>query len=197
MLVLLRFNFLSMIYIINFGSRKTPFIADMVSALGHENRIFKWDETGDVDLEAADGIILSGSPTFLTQVSHVPYHQRYGFIRETEKPVLGICFGHQVVGILHGAQIYRGESIEGTLEIKLLKDDPLFNGLSNPTVMAEDHTEGIDLPEGFIHLATSSLYPNEGMKHKTKNIYSVQFHPEVSGENGKILLGNFCKMCFL
>jgi GMP synthase (glutamine-hydrolysing) len=184
-----------MIYIINFGSRKTPYISQMVTSLGYDNKVFKWDETDGMDLEEADGLILSGSPTFLTEVSHVPYHERYGFIRETVKPVLGICFGHQVVGILHGAQIYRGKEVEGTIEIKLLKDDPLFAGLENPTVMAEDHTEGIDVPEGFVHLATSSLYPNEGMKHRTKKIYSVQFHPEVSGENGKILFGNFCKMC--
>jgi GMP synthase (glutamine-hydrolysing) len=184
-----------MIHIVNFGSRKTPFISQMVSSLGFENKVMKWDETTEEDMKDAQGIIFSGSPTFLTEVSHVPYHERYGFIRETEKPVLGICFGHQVVGILHGAQIYRGKEVEGTIDIKLLKDDPLFQGLGDTTVMAEDHTEGIDLPEGFLHLATSSLYPNEGMKHKTKNIYSVQFHPEVSGENGKILLGNFCRMC--
>ena len=184
-----------MIYIINFGSRKTPYISQMVSSLGYESKVFKWDETDGTDLEEADGLILSGSPTFLTEVSHVPYHERYGFIRETVKPVLGICFGHQVIGILHGAQIYRGEQVERTMDIKLLKEDPIFKGLSNPTVMAEDHTEGIDVPEGFIHLASSSLYPNEGMKHRTKNIYSVQFHPEVSGENGKVFIGNFLKMC--
>lgn len=184
-----------MIYIINFGSRKTPFISQMVSSLGYENKMFKWDETEGMDIEKADGFIFSGSPTFLTVVSHVPYHERYGFVRKTDKPVLGICFGHQVLGILHGAEIYRGNEIEGTLEINLLKDDPLFKGLSNPTTMAEDHTEGITLPEGFTHLAASDMYPNEGMKHNSKKIYGVQFHPEVSGENGKILLGNFCRMC--
>jgi GMP synthase (glutamine-hydrolysing) len=184
-----------MIYIINFGSRKTPFISEMVSELGYENKIFTWDQTDKSDLEKAGGIILSGSPTYLTEVSHQPYHDRYGFIRNTDIPVLGICFGHQVLGILHGAQIYRGQEIADDLEIGLLKDDPLFSDLSNPTVMAEDHTEGITVPEGFIHLATSSMYANEGMKHKTKTIYGVQFHPEVSGENGKILLGNFCRMC--
>lgn len=184
-----------MIYIINFGSRKTPFISEMVSSLGHENKIFKWDETDGIDLEEADGIILSGSPTYLTEVSHEPYHKRYGFIRDTDKPVLGICFGHQVLGILHGAQIYRGQEIEGNLDISILKNDPVFAGLTNPVTMAEDHTEGITLPEGFVHLAASSMYPNEGMRHPSKHLYSVQFHPEVSGENGKVFLRNFCKLC--
>ena len=185
-----------MIHIINFGSRKTPFISEMVKELGYESKVFIWDQTDGIDLEKADGIILSGSPTFLTEVDHKPYHERYGFIRETKLPVLGICFGHQVLGVLHGAQIYRGEEIADDLEIKILKNDPLFEGLGSATVMAEDHTEGINVPEGFTHLATSSMYPNEGMKHNSKTIYGVQFHPEVSGENGKILLGNFCRMCF-
>ena len=185
-----------MIYIINFGSKKTPFISEMVSSLGYENKVFTWDQTNGIDLEEADGIIFSGSPVYLTEVSHKPYHDRYGFICTANVPVLGICFGHQVVGILHGAQIFRGEEIADNMEIKILKDDPLFEGLSNPTVMAQDHTEGITLPNGFIHLATSSLYPNEGMKHESKTIYGVQFHPEVSGENGKILIGNFCRMCY-
>lgn len=184
-----------MIYIVNFGSRKTPAISEMVTSLGYENKVIKWDETEGVNFEEADGLILSGSPVYLTEVTHEPYHEKYGFIKNTNKPVLGICFGHQVLGILHGADIFRGETVEKDMEIEILQDDPLFEDLGERTVMAEDHTEGITLPEGFIHLAKSSQYPNEGMKHPSKKIYGVQFHPEVSGDNGKILIENFCMMC--
>jgi GMP synthase (glutamine-hydrolysing) len=179
-------------HIIDFGSTKVPRIADMVEKLGYGTRVHHWESIDHTLLNSASGIILSGSPTFLTKADHGPYIKHCGFLKETALPILGICFGHQVLGILHGASIYRGEEIRGTNTIDVLVPDQLFSGLGHETVMTEDHTEGITLPEGFIHLAGSESYPNEGMKHPTKNMRGIQFHPEVSGTNGMRLFQNFC-----
>jgi GMP synthase-like glutamine amidotransferase len=57
--------------------------------------------------------------------------------------------------------------------------------------MVQDHTEGISLPSSFIHLAWSKDYAVEGMRHPHLPLWGVQFHPEVSDENGKKLIANF------
>jgi GMP synthase (glutamine-hydrolysing) len=183
-----------LIHIIDFGSRKVPQIAAMIESLGHTTLIHAWASIDHNSLKDANGIVLSGSPAFLTEIDQTPYFEQCGFLKETSLSVLGICFGHQVLGILHGATIYRGPEVRSLNTIKILKADPIFEGLGRETQMTEDHTEGITLPDGFIHLASSDSYSNEGMKHKSKPIWGIQFHPEVSAENGLNVFRNFCKL---
>jgi GMP synthase (glutamine-hydrolysing) len=180
-----------MIHILDFGSRKVPLIAGMIESLGQATCVHPWDSIDHVQLASASGIVLSGSPTFLTEVDHAPYHHHCGFLKTIEVPVLGICFGHQVLGILHGAEIYRGAEIRKPENIRVLTPDPLFSGLGTTTTQTEDHTEGITVPAGFIHLAASDSYPNEGMRHPERNMWGIQFHPEVSGPNGLQVFRNF------
>lgn len=90
---------------------------------------------------------------------------------------------------------FQGEEIATSVKIKLLQQDILLDGFANEFEMGEDHTEGIDVPNDFFHLATSDDYPNEAMKHKTKDFWGVQFHPEISGENGLRLFRNFIGIC--
>lgn len=188
------------ITIINFGSTKTPQILSVVRELGFEAEEKNWKEFSSADYARLNDvvgqgkqnkIIFSGSPTYLTEVDHTPYTERYSCIKEGKVPVLGICFGHQVMGIIHGAQIFRGEPVRTDVDIHVVKEDKLFAGLSPATVMRQDHTEGISLPAGFIHLAYSKDYAVEAMRHPYLPLWGIQFHPEVSGENGKRLIQNF------
>ncbi|MDQ3108267.1 MAG: gamma-glutamyl-gamma-aminobutyrate hydrolase family protein [Bacteroidota bacterium] len=180
-----------MITIVNFGSSKTPLIAEMVSACGAENQIINWKDCNHGYFSGSDGIIFSGSPVMFTETDHAPYIEKFSFIKPGKIPVLGICFGHQLMGILHDAKIFRGMEVRTRIKIKVVKEDVLLNGLSPATEMNEDHTEGITLPPGFIHLASSSSYTIEAMRHPALPLWGVQFHPEVSGETGKILMQNF------
>lgn len=180
-----------MITIINFGSTKTPQILSVVRELGFEAEEKKWTDFSAADYNRQEKIIFSGSPTFLTEIDHGPYVERYSCIKEGKVPVLGICFGHQVMGILHGAKIFRGEPVRSEIQINVVKEDTLFKGLSPVTRMTEDHTEGISLPPSFIHLAYSDSYAIEAMRHPFLPLWGIQFHPEVSGENGKKLIQNF------
>lgn len=184
-----------MITIVNFGSSKTPFIVDMVRALGHDAQMVKWNESHPSDFKNVSGIIFSGSPTMFTETDPAPYFEKFDFIKAGNIPVLAICFGHQLLGLMHGAKIFRSEEVRTTIPIRVVKVDPLFEGLSPQTEMAEDHTEGITLPAEFIHLATSSTYTIESMRHPILPLWGVQFHPEVSGDNGKKLIGNFLRQC--
>lgn len=183
-----------MIYIIHFGSPKIKAIEQCVAQCGLDFKTIVWNDES-LSFENASGFILSGSPTYLTETDFSPYAERYGFLKNVKVPVLGICFGHQVLGMLHGAKIFRGPEERVNTQIQILKNDLLFKSLSNPVLMKEDHTEGINLPLGFEHLASSTVYENEAMKHKDKLMYGVQFHPEVSGEAGMILINSFLKMC--
>lgn len=184
-----------MICIVHLGSEKTPEISKALSALEFDNETIKEKEVEGTNFSKFSGIILGGSPTYFTEVDHQPYHQKFDFIKSTSTPVLGICFGHQLLGILHGAKIFRGKEARTSIKIDVLKNDILFKDLENNVIMAEDHTEGINLPDGFVHLATSPDYPVEAMRHHQKNLFGVQFHPEISEEPGRILLRNFCELC--
>jgi len=184
-----------MITILNFGSSKTPLIAEMVKTCKEKCVVVKWDKFKRADLKKSSGIIFSGSPAMFTEVNHQPYIKKFSFIKDGKIPVLGICFGHQLLGILRDAKIFRGDEIRSKNKINVLKQDILFNGLFPETEMKEDHTEGISLPPSFIHLATSSSYTNEGMRHPVLPLWGVQFHPEVSGRNGKKLIENFILFC--
>jgi GMP synthase (glutamine-hydrolysing) len=180
-----------MITIVDFGSKKTPAIASAVSACGVENKILHWENAKREDFENASAIIFSGSPVFFTEADNIPYTSKFDFIREGKIPVLGICFGHQLMGLIHGAKIFRGKEVREEIEIRVVKEDPLFKSLAPLTAMTEDHTEGISLPPGFLHLATSASYTIEAMRHPLLPLWGVQFHPEVSGKNGETLIRNF------
>ena len=71
-------------------------------------------------------------------------------------PILGICLGHQIIGLLHGAEIFREKYIEKMEEIKVIERNILFAGIAQSAYFQEAHSEYITLPEGFVHLARSA-----------------------------------------
>ena len=185
---------MGMIGIVNFGSSKTPQIADRLLSIGYPNEIIDWQKSEAINWNIFSGIILSGAPVLLSQTDFSKYTERFTFFKSSTIPVLGICFGHQLLGLLFGAEVFKGEEIRTDTEISVLKESKLFKGFGDTVIMMEDHTEGITLPPTFIKLASSGKYEVEAMQHSTLNLFGVQFHPEVSGENGRKLLHNFCKL---
>lgn len=183
-----------MISIIDFGSSKTPAIADSFKTQGYHCVVIPWEQSGLIDKQNTKAYVLSGSPILITEKDISTQLSTYDFLKQTDVPVLGICFGHQLLGMLHGAKIFKGEAVRSETKILIKEQDELFQGFNKNVTMTEDHTEGISLPENFILLASSEKYKVEAMKHAAKKMFGVQFHPEVSGENGAALIKNFCKL---
>jgi GMP synthase (glutamine-hydrolysing) len=182
-----------MILIVDFGSSKTPWIESTVlknmdcQSVGY----YDFDEE---QLKNCDAVILSGAPILLTEVDQSPYVNAMSWIKTYDKPILGICFGHQLLGLLHGASVSLQREDRDKQWIEVIAHNPLFDDLDNPMEMQEDHCEGISVPPGFVLSATSDATVNEAMHHKSKPFFGVQFHPEVSGPQGDLLLANFCKI---
>jgi len=142
--------------------------------------LFKRIEYPDIlrtDRSAYNGFILSGSPCGNDIVEyHLPY---FRWINDMDKPVLGICAGHHIIGALYGATLIRDSQSEvGDSTITVLKKDPVFEGLEQEMLVAQAHHDSITLPKKFILLASSKKCPVQAMKHEIRPLYSTQFHPE-------------------
>lgn len=183
-----------MILILNCGSTKTPFIEDMVDEFD-DFKAVPILEFQTTDLEAIQGIIISGAPILVTEQNIQPFLDQLSWIKTTELPVLGICFGHQLIGILHGAFASRMREDRDWQLIEALEESTLFDRLPNEFEMMEDHCETISVPPNFKLIAASDACVNEAMQHESKPIFGVQFHPEVSGNYGRTLIENFIRIC--
>ena len=141
------------------------------------------------------GVIISGAPLLITEMDMSPYLAKMAWIKEIEIPVLGICFGHQIIGLSHGAFGSVMREDRDWQEIEFLEKEMLFSRMPQVVEMMEDHCESISVPPQFKLLAISDACVNEAMRHESKNIFGVQFHPEVSGNMGRVLIENFIHIC--
>ena len=183
-----------MILIIDCGSQKTPFIEEAVDLQMDFETIGLWDVT-KAHTENKKGVIISGAPILITEIDYTKHLEQFSFLKELMIPVLGICFGHQIIGLLHGALPSRQKEDRDWQTIESLEEHPLFDKLPVEFEMMEDHCESISLPKDFRLLAVSDACVNEGMCHNTKPLFGVQFHPEVSGNQGTLFIENFVNIC--
>ena len=139
--------------------------------------------------------MISGGPLLFTKSADArTLAGRFEFIGSLRVPCLGICLGHQAIGIQRGANVYLGEERRAEENLSVDTKHPLFQGFSETVTLREDHCEGIGLPAGFRCLASSQFYPVEAMADDEARLYGVQFHPEVSGPPGVRLLENFVNL---
>ena len=183
------------IAIIDCGSITTEDVGSTLSELGYEYNILSMAQLPLTNMKGYSGLIISGSPFNTTELKLPRFLDRFSFIKDVTVPVLGICFGHQVIGLVYGSKVTHKNMILKKTNITVVRDNMLFEDIDNKSAFMERHEEHITLPPSFIRLATSKDTNIEAMKHKEKDIYGVQFHPESSGDNGKTLLQNFCNMC--
>ena len=147
-----------------------------------------------------DIVILTGSNFMLSKPdTRMVFQAEIDIVRKIDLPILGICFGHQLIGAACGSQVLDlGHNIREFKEVKLLGKDPLFDGLPGSIMVSESHRQALTrVPEGFRHLAESATSKVEAMCHQKRPIYGVQFHPERSDEkhpHGRIVIQNFLKL---
>ena len=142
-----------------------------------------------------DGIILTGGPqSVYEENSSLPPAEIFNL----GVPVLGICYGAQAMVHVLGGSVRKSEVSEyGKTEVKIGGASKLFAGVERNTVVWMSHTDRIyELPEGFSATASSENCPVAAAENATKNLYAVQFHPEVLHTvEGKKILSNFVDIC--
>ena len=140
-----------------------------------------WSGASGSRFNSFDGVVLSGSPDMMSQERvQAKYRTEMDAILDSEVPVLGVCFGHQMVARAFGAEVLKdGKHVRGMVETKALSDDPLFVGLQRSMMLRESRYEVVkSLPKDFRLIATSATTKIAAMKHLSRPIYGVQFHPE-------------------
>lgn len=109
-------------------------------------------------------------------------------------PVLGICYGMQLMTHMLGGKVQKADKREyGVTNVKINNTSKLFNGFDNNNDCLMSHTDFVEqLPEGFENIGSTSHCPNAAMQNTEKNFYGIQFHPEVNHTNkGTEIIRNF------
>ena len=180
------------IAVIDCGSKKLDAICSLVTELDCSVQKILLAEANATRFEAFRAVIISGGPLLFTDPGKTAdLEKRFAFISGLQIATLGICLGHQALGLVYGAKVFRGPEIRRPEKINIDRAHPLFDGIASETLFGKDHCEGITLPKRFLLLASSASYAVEAMVAQDKPFYGVQFHPEISGEPGKKIFHNF------
>ncbi|MEY3236424.1 MAG: hypothetical protein RI883_525 [Bacteroidota bacterium] len=183
-----------MILILNCGSSKTQYIEEIIDEFS-DFKTLPILEFKEEDLENCAGVVITGAPLLITEQNILPFIEKLAWIKETAIPVLGICFGHQLMGLVFGAFGSRMREDRDWQTIEVFEDCPLFDKLPTEFEMMEDHCETISIPPGFKLVGTSDACVNEAMQHSSLPLFGIQFHPEISGNLGRVIFDNFVNFC--
>ena len=186
---------LSKILIIDFGSQFTQLIARRIRELRVFSEIVshKKIRINDID-KKIKGIILSGGPLNVYQINKYSFDKK---ILNLGIPVLGICFGHQILSKLNGGGVKHSKDREFGLANIYKKNDSLltknFFSKNKFKKVWMSHADKVSkLPKNFKVVASTANSKFAIVEDKIKKFYGVQFHPEVTHtKSGKKLISNF------
>ena len=188
-------NNLNKILVIDFGSQFTQLIARRIRELGVFSEIVSHKKTNNLNIfKNAKGIVLSGGPLNVYENNKVKFNKK---IIELGIPILGICFGHQIIAKLMGGKVNKSKFREfGLVKIKKKNNSLLiknFFSKNNTNDVWMSHADQVSkLPKEFKIIASSKNSKLTIIENYKNKIYGVQFHPEVTHTNkGRILLKNF------
>ena len=191
---------LERIQIIDFGSQFTQLIARRIRELGAYSEIVSHKKSKSIkNISKIKGIILSGGPMSVYGIKQPSYNKK---ILNMNIPVLGICFGHQIISKQLGGSVKKSKSREyGLVKVKKLNKSLLTEGFFNKNKTSDvwmSHSDEVTkIPKNFKVIGSSNSSKNCLIENSDKSIYGIQFHPEVTHtKNGKKLLKNFIyKIC--
>jgi GMP synthase (glutamine-hydrolysing) len=182
------------IAILDFGGQYTHLIANRIRRLGVYSEIVENTVSADA-CGHYKGIILSGSPHSVLETDRLAFDVD---ILKLSVPILGLCYGHQIMAMSLGGKVCRGTQREyGVARMKLLKKSGIFNGLDDSEQIWMSHGDAVEaLPEGFEILASTPTCAITAMGNTTQKKYGLQFHPEVTDTpHGMKILDNFLDLC--
>ncbi len=181
------------ILILDFGSQFTQLIARRI----REERVYCEIHPGTVTADFVrewhpKGIILSGGPSSVYD-DDVPHLE--GAVLDLGIPILGICYGMQLIAHLRGGKVVPGIREYGRAELNIAQADGLFSGFhqGETTTVWASHGDHVDEPPpGFTCIAATATLPVAAFRAQDQAIYAVQFHPEVAHTaRGSEIISNF------
>ncbi len=189
-----------MIILIDFGGQTAHLISRRIRELGVECKIINPEGSLKKIDKGVDGIIFSGGPADVFDKSAPSVDLK---IFELGIPILGICYGHQLIGYLLKGNVKTGAKKEfgpAVLRLQvvgysgqLLKDIPIESN-----IWMNHGNEVLEVPKGFVSLGKTHTTPHAVMADEKRKIYGIQFHPEmVHTEFGTQILENFLSICSL
>lgn len=158
--------------------------------------VYRNDEITLEELDKLDikGIIISPGPKTPYEAGiTIPVIEKY----YNKIPILGICLGHEAIGVVFGGKLVHSKKIMHGKTSKIdLNDDKLFANMPSKIKVARYHSLIVeDLPED-LEILTSAGNEIMGVKHKDYDVYGLQFHPEsILTESGDRIIANFVNLC--
>ena len=181
-----------LVLVIDFGAQYSQLIARRVRECGVYSEIIPYHASlAEIAAKKPKGIIFSGGPNSV--YGEKAPHSDPG-IYSLGVPVLGICYGMQLMALQLGGEVARSEAREyGHADLNHDVEAALFKGIAAPTPVWMSHGDSIVRPPaGFVVSANTSNTPTAAMSNDALKLYGVQFHPEVvHTREGTPLLKNF------
>ncbi|RRD93546.1 glutamine-hydrolyzing GMP synthase [Clostridiales bacterium COT073_COT-073] len=182
-----------LVIVLDFGGQYNQLIARRVREANVFCEVLPYDTPVEkIVNKNPKGIIFTGGPNVVTEEDAPKVEAK---LFETGIPILGICYGCQLMGYILGGKVDKAEQREyGKADLKITKaDSKLFAGVNSTTSSWMSHTYFVSsAPKGFEVTATTDTCPVGAMENAEKNLYGVQFHPEVvHTPEGQKMLENF------
>lgn len=181
-----------LILILDFGGQYNQLIARRVRECNVYSEVVPFNISLEkIKEKNPKGIIFTGGPASVYGEDSPKCAEG---IFELGIPVLGICYGMQLMTHTLGGKVARADKREyGTIEVKINNESKLFKGFKNTNNFLMSHTDFVEkVPEGFSNIGYTESCPNAAMENEEKKLYGIQFHPEVnSSVNGIQVIHNF------
>lgn len=180
----------SSVWIVDFGSQYTQLITRKFRELGYTSEIMTVEDAFEkLKSEKPKALVLSGGPqsVFEDETDYGP------FLNQVDLPVLGVCYGMQILGQFYGGKVEKG--VQGEYGLAKLRTVPGFSipGLPSESDVWMSHSDHVSkLPAGFKLIFQSENGLVAGIQHEKRPILGLQFHPEVHHTvHGKEVLSYF------
>lgn len=184
------------IVVLDFGSQYAHLIAKRFRMLGYYSEIALPSSSLDV-FKDAKGVIFSGGPSSVYDENVPEFNEE---ILSLDLPILGLCYGHQLMQKCYGGKVGKAEVGEfGFAKLNLNKNvtSPLFKGLDETEQVWMSHQdEVLSVGEGFEIIGSTKDCKAAAVQNLSKKRFSLQFHCEVKDTiHGNIIFENFAKIC--
>ena len=181
-----------LVIVLDFGGQYNQLIARRVRECNVYCEVVPFTKSiEEIKAKNPSAIIFTGGPNSVYEDGSPLYTKE---IFSLGVPILGICYGSQLMAHLLGGEVKSANMREyGKTELEIDKSSKLFNGVEEKSVCWMSHTDYIaNIPEGFKIIASTAHCPVAAMENEDKKLYAVQFHPEVEHTVfGQKMLHNF------